>query len=131
MDSVGQVFVPIKLANLADGGKGVSCTALVDTGSTLLTLPREWLGKFGDLEVTDTTSVFVADNRRVEGLVTVPIQIEMEGFKRFFTQPIFIDMVDHPGAGLALLGCVPLEMARALIDPISKRLIPLDYYLAK
>lgn len=128
---MGQVFVDIKLSHPAGGRPAFTCRALVDTGTTFLTLPESWRERFGELEITRRTTAHLADNREAHAKVGAAIRVEIEGFEPIYAEPLFLDIQPDRATGTALLGCVPLESAAAAIDPIGHRLVPLNYVFAK
>jgi clan AA aspartic protease len=90
--------------------------ALVDTGSTYLSLPRPLLEALGVVPYTSDRFVF-ADGRQVEreiGHARITV-----GGREVITLVVFAD----PGSP-ALLGAYALEGLRLAPDPVGRRLVP-------
>ena len=120
-DSMGQFRVDMTLVP-RDGGPSRTMEALVDTGAVSSVVPRAVLESLGCRPVR-TQRVVLADGRIEEWSVT-QIDVECEG--RRTTTPILMGRVD----GLVLLGATTLEELGLGIDPLNRRLIPVDLYLA-
>jgi predicted aspartyl protease len=91
--------------------------ALVDTGATLLVVP-ETLAAALHLGAKRSQDVLIADGRRERWPVA---EVGLAVGDREVTTPCFIS----PG-GPVLLGAVALESLFLGVDPVSKRLIPVD-----
>ena len=90
--------------------------ALVDTGSTYLSLPRPLLEALGVVPYTRDRFVF-ADGREVEREIG-HARVTVSG-RAVITLVVFAD----PGSP-ALLGAYALEGLRLAPDPIRRRLVP-------
>ena len=96
--------------------------ALVDTRAAYSVVPRAVLESLGCRPVR-TQRVVLADGRTEEWPVT-QIDVECEG--RRTTTPILMD----PATGPVLLGATTLQELGLAIDPLNRRLVPVDLYLA-
>ena len=96
--------------------------ALADTGAAYSVVPRAVLQSLGCRPVR-TQRVVLADGRTEEWSVT---QIDVECESRRTTTPILMG----PATGSALLGATTLEELGLGIDPLNRRLVPVDLYLA-
>jgi clan AA aspartic protease len=96
--------------------------ALVDTGAAYSMLPRAVLESLGYAAVR-TQRVILADGRTEEWMVT-QVEVECQG-RRTFT-PVLMG----PAASPPLLGATTLEELGLGVDPLSRRLVPVDLYLA-
>ena len=105
-----------------DGGPARTIEALVDTGAAYGVVPRTVLESLGCRPVR-TQRVVLADGRVEEWSVT-QIDVECEG--RQTTTPILMGPATSP----VLLGATTLEELGLGIDPLDRRLIPVDLYLA-
>ena len=115
MPHMGQFRVPARLTGPT--GHSEELELLVDTGSTLLALPR-LLAERLDLEVERQQSVVIAGGARA----TWPVaQVRVAIADREVTTPCFI-----APDGLALLGAVALESLFLAVDPVAKRLVPTE-----
>lgn len=96
--------------------------ALVDTGAGYSVVPRSILESMGCQPIR-TQRVVPADGRTEEWWVT-QIDVECEG--RRATTPVLM----APPGGPVLLGATTLEELGLGIDPLNRRLVPVDLYLA-
>lgn len=118
---MGQFKVALKLYPRNDGGpRGFD--ALVDTGAAYSVAPRPLLEAMGGRPLR-TQRVVMADGRIEEWTVT---QLEVECQGRRAATPI---LMGPPGSPV-LLGATTLEELGLGIDPVNRRLIPVDVYLA-
>jgi aspartyl protease family protein len=118
---MGQFKVEIALYPRG-GGSGQRVEALVDTGAAYSLFPRALLEALGYTAVR-AQRVILADGCAEEWVVT-QVEVECQG-RRTFT-PVLMG----PGAGPALLGATTLEELGLGVDPLSRRLVPVDLYLA-
>lgn len=93
---------------------------LVDTGATLLVVPRPLAER---LEITPTRSqrVMIAGGQR-ELWPIAEVRLTLDGQET--TTPCFI-----APAGPPLLGAVALESLFLAVDPVAKRLIPVEGFV--
>ena len=105
-----------------DGGTARSLEALVDTGAGYSVVPRPILESLGCRPVR-TQRVVLADGRTEEWSVS-QVDVECEG--RRTTTPV---LMGPPGDPI-LLGATTLEELGLGIDPLNRRLVPVDLYLA-
>ncbi len=105
-----------------DGGAPRVLEALVDTGAGYSVVPHPVLEGLGCQPVRAQRVAF-ADGR-VEEWVLTQVDVECEG--RRGASPVFMG---PPGAP-ALLGATTLEILGLGIDPVNRRLVPIDVYLA-
>lgn len=93
---------------------------LVDTGATLLVIPDEMAGRLG-LVPTRSHPVVTAGGARAVWPVA-EVRLLLDGQE--VTTPCFI----APG-GPPLLGAVALESLFLAVDPVAKRLIPVEGFV--
>lgn len=105
-----------------DGGSPRSVEVLVDTGAAYTVVQRPTLESLGCRPVR-TQRVVLADGR-IEEWVVSEVDVECEG--RRATTPVLMG----PASGPALLGATTLEELGLGIDPLNRRLVPVDLYLA-
>lgn len=105
-----------------NGGAVRTFEALVDTGAGYSVVPRPILESLGCQPIR-TQRVVLADGRAEEWVVS-QVEVECEG--RRATTPVLMG----PPAGPILLGATTLEELGLGIDPLNRRLIPVDLYLA-
>ena len=117
---MGQFKVKVRLAAFGPGpnGKGRSIELLVDTGATYTTIPRDILSGCG-VPVTGQVQVKLADGS-LRSKDYGPAIIEVEG-KAVGTTVLFGESGDLP-----LLGVTTLEVAALGVDPVARRLVPIQ-----
>jgi len=118
---VGQFTVSLTLFP-RNGGAPRRVDALVDTGAAYSVVPRPVLEALG-CQVVRAQRVILADGHAEEWSIG-QIDVECEG--RRATTPVLMG----PPAGPTLLGATTLEELGLGIDPVNRRLIPVDVYLA-
>ncbi len=106
----------------ADGGTAQTQSVLVDAGASYLTLPRSFLTSLGYRAVDRQRVVFATGEKAVWEVAEV--RIRLEGRER--TVLAFLASDESP----KLLGAQTLETFGLGVDPLGKRLIPVDAYLA-
>ncbi len=104
------------------GGLSENVDLLVDTGATLLVVPRTLADRLGLVPVR-TQPVVIAGGRR-EAWPVAEVRLALDGGE--VTTPCFI----APG-GPPLLGAVALESLFLAVDPVAKRLIPVEGFVGK
>ncbi len=110
---MGQFFVPVRLTGPT--GRTEQTDLLVDTGATLVVLPRNLADRL-EVVVQRLQGVIVAGGSEATWPVG-EIRIAIDG--REVPTPCFI-APDGP----ALLGAVALESLFLAVDPVAKRLVP-------
>lgn len=112
---MGTFRIPVALANLA-GGPFDQLDALVDTGATYTTWPRDRLERLG-LSPEEEWPFVLADGREVAcGIAWARVRIGGR------SQPTIV-IFGKPGSE-PLLGAFTLEGFRLAADPINRRLVP-------
>jgi len=104
------------------GGASRRVETLVDTGAGYTVIPRQILDSLG-CEPNRIQRVVLADGR-VEEWPLTEVLVEYEG--RRTTTPALMG----PSGGPVLLGATTLEELGLGIDPVHRRLVPVDLYLA-
>jgi len=106
----------------ANGGTPKVQSVRVDTEASYLTLPRSFLASLGYRGV-DTQRVILATGEKAVREVA-EVRIRLQGRER--TVLAFLASDESP----RLLGAQTLETFGLGVDPLGKRLIPVDAYLA-
>jgi predicted aspartyl protease len=101
-------------------GRSEDAELLVDTGATLLVVPRA-LAERLDLVARRSQPVLIAGGQRAEWPVA-EVSLALSG--QDVTTPCFI-APDGP----ALLGAVAVESLFLAVDPVAKRLIPVEGFV--
>jgi len=101
-------------------GRSEAVELLVDTGATLLVVPRS-LAERLELVARRSQPVLTAGGQRAEWPVA-EVSLSLDGPD--VTTPCFI-APDGP----ALLGAVALESLFLAVDPVAKRLIPVEGFV--
>jgi len=101
-------------------GRSEAVELVVDTGATLLVVPRS-LAERLDLVARRSQSVLIAGGRRAVWPVA-DARLALDGPD--VTTPCFIAPEGPP-----LLGAVALESLFLAVDPVAKRLIPVDGFV--
>jgi predicted aspartyl protease len=120
---MGRIVTSVTIANTTDYSKSLRCDALVDTGTSHLTLPTAWKERLGALEQIRTVEVLTATQEVVEGAICGPVRVEIEGFPPIFGEALFVDMVPRDGMYEPLVGYIVLEQSQAAVDMLGHRLI--------
>ncbi len=118
---MGTFRIEVVVKNLHDPGRSQQLSVLVDTGATYTTLPRDIADAIGCRPI-GTRRVLLASGREEEWPVGV-VSLTLEGQEG----PTFC--LIGPDGGPALLGAVTLEEFALGVDPVAKRLIPVQSYL--
>jgi predicted aspartyl protease len=101
-------------------GRTEDIQLLVDTGATLLAVPRDVAERL-ELVARRSQAVVVAGGRR-ETWPVAEVRLALDG--QDVLTPCFI----APG-GPALLGAVALESLFLAVDPVAKRPVPVDGFV--
>ena len=64
---MGRIVTHVRIRNLLEQGKAISCDALVDTGAAYLVLPKPWRGRLGNLTTVREIDCETATQRLPRG----------------------------------------------------------------
>jgi predicted aspartyl protease len=115
---MGLFRVPARLTGPT--GRTATLDLLVDTGATLLVVPRPLADEI-ELAVLRSQPVQTAGGRR-EVWPVAGVRLAVDGQE--VTTPCFIAPV-----GPGLLGAVALESLFLAVDPVAKRLVPVEGFV--
>ncbi len=115
---MGLFRVPARLTGPT--GHSEQVELLVDSGATLLVVPRDLAGRLGVVPRRKQAVVIAGGKREVWPVAEV--QLSLDGQE--VTTPCFV----APG-GPPLLGAVALESLFLAIDPVAKRLVPVEGFV--
>jgi clan AA aspartic protease len=121
MAAAGVFNVDIELVG-ADGLTTERHAALVDTGASYLSLPRTLLLRLGYRSL-DTQRVVFATGQSAVWHVT-EVKLRLEGRERTVIAFLADDVAPK------LVGAQTLESFGLGVDPLARRLVPVDAYLA-
>jgi clan AA aspartic protease len=128
VNEMGLVYAEIELFNAGefynfrkgeiaeDEIKRVKVSALVDTGSYMLTINESIRNQLG-LPLIEKQFSVLADEREVEVEVVGPVEV------RFENRRTSVDAAVLPNASEVLLGAIPMEDMDVLIDPRQQKLV--------
>ncbi len=121
---MGRIVTTVRIANLQEADKKITCDALVDTGASYMVLPSAWRERLGELEEIATVPLETATQETVQGKICGPVRIQIEGFRLIYNEVLFVDMNPEDGEYEPLIGYVILEQSQAAVDMLGHRLIP-------
>ncbi len=121
---MGRIVATVRIANLQDEDKKLTCDALVDTGASYMVLPSAWRERLGDLEEIATIDLETATQETVQGKICGPVRIQIEGFRPIYNEVLFVEMRPDNGEYEPLLGYIILEQSQVAVDMLGHRLVP-------
>lgn len=121
---MGRIIASVRIDNASDVTKGLSCNALVDTGASLMVLPKAWKDRLGMRGSSSEIEVETATQEIVRAEVCGPVRIQIEGFRPIFNEVAFVDMTPADGDYEPLIGYIVLEQSQAAVDILGHRLMP-------
>ena len=121
--AMGKIYVEVTVSNALVTENQISFNALVDTGSTFLTLPSVWKEKFGELKKLEEVQMEMASGEIRAGEIFGPVTIKVANFRDIFGEVLFIEMESNEeGDYEPLLGYLPLEAIPVGVDMLNHRL---------
>ncbi len=124
---MGRIVCQVKIENPTNGHEGFEFSALVDTGTSHLTLPAVWKNRLGLLGTLDPVELETADQSTIEGEMGGPVKIQIEGFRAIHHEVLFVDMQPKDGIYEPLVGYIVLESSQAGVDILGHRLVHIKY----
>ena len=125
--NVGRIVASVRIDNVMDATKSITCDALVDTGASHMVLPTAWKDRLGQLESTRTVELETATQEILTGEVCGPVRIQIEGFPVVYNEVSFVDMNPQDGEYEPLIGYLVLEQSQAGVDMLGHRLVPIKH----
>ena len=107
----------------ANGGAPRTHRVRVDTGASYLSLPRHLVASLGYQGIDRQRVIFATGEKAMREVAEV--RVRLEGRER--TVLAFLT----PESAPSLLGAQTLETFGLGVDPLARRLIPIDAFLAK
>ena len=124
---MGRIIASVTIDNFADPSKTLRCDALVDTGATFMVLPMAWRDRLGELESTIEVEMETATQETIQGEVSGPVRIQIEGFRPICSEVSFVEMRPENGDYEPLIGYLVLEQSQAAVDMLGHRLIKVKH----
>ncbi|NQU22196.1 MAG: hypothetical protein HQ567_13010 [Candidatus Nealsonbacteria bacterium] len=121
---MGRIVATVRIGNLQDEDKKVTCDAFVDTVASYMVLPSAWRERLGELEEIATVDLETATQETVQGKICGPVRIQIEGFRPIYNEVLFIEMSPDNGEYEPLLGYIILEQSQVAVDMLGHRLVP-------
>ncbi len=122
---MGRIVANVRITNLLDAEKVISCDAFVDTGAAHLVLPEAWRERLGKLHKIREANREIATQQLIKAPVCGPVEIRVEGFPPVYGEVLFLDMQPKDGTYEPLLGHIVLEQCEAAVDMLGLRLVHL------
>ncbi|MGI8669677.1 MAG: aspartyl protease family protein [Aridibacter sp.] len=121
---MGIIISEVTVRNVSEKDSRITFDAIVDTGSTFLTLPKTWKSKLGNVEILEEVELEMASGEIVDGELCSPVLIKIGDFREFGGDVLFIDMeADAKGDYEPLIGYLPLESIPVGVDMLNHRLV--------
>ena len=114
---MGKVIEKVKLTSLFDSTKTKEVEAVIDTGATMLVLPRDVIEELG-LRKIGERRVRYANNQIQIKSVYRGVILELKGRDGIF------DVLGEVEGSEPLVGQIVLEALDLIVDPITKTVIP-------
>lgn len=126
---MGRIVAQVKLENIFEPEKKMEFSALVDTGATYLTLPREWRPQLGELPMGNEVEMHTANGATVKGELCGPVRVRIDDFRELAAEVLFTEIgKSEDGNYEPLIGYIPLEQSCVAVDMLGHRLIKLKYF---
>ena len=120
---MGRIVTSVRIDNALEPDNGLRCDAIVDTGASMLVLPKAWKDRFGTFMAERRVEMETATQSRVLGEVCGPVRTEVEGFDAIFNEVLFLEMQPTDGLYEPLVGDIVLEQCQAAVDMVGHRLL--------
>lgn len=114
---MGETIATMKVSSLKNR-KSVQVEVLVDTGATYSAIPEAVLHNLG-VTVMDSVTIELADGRAIERNLGA-VMVEVEGKVR--PTPVLFGKEGDA----AIMGLVSLEACGLAVDPVHRKLVPLQ-----
>ena|SRR5947209_8212948 len=125
---MGRIVCQAKIENATNGHEGFEFSALVDTGTSHLTLPTAWKERLGEFRSFRQVELETANQSKINGEIAGPVEIQIEGFPAIYGEVLFVDMGPREdGSYEPLMGYLVLEASQAGVDILGHRLVFIKY----
>ena len=113
---MGKVVEKVKLTSLFEPEKSVEVEAVIDTGATMVVLPKDIVEELG-LRKMREVKVRYANNKETKPIYGV-VNIELKGCSAN------LDVLVEEKGSQPLIGQVLLELLDLIVEPKTRKLIP-------
>ncbi|MEW6680955.1 MAG: hypothetical protein AB1297_08085 [bacterium] len=120
---MGRIVTSLRITNAVNPEKSLQCDALVDTGAAYMILPSVWKERLGELNLIEEVELERATQATVKGKIYGPVEIQIEGFRKIYSEVVFVDMEPEDGFYEPLIGYIVLEQSQAAVDMLGHRLL--------
>lgn len=120
---MGRIVASVRIDNALSLENGLRCDAFVDTGATLMDLPKEWRDRFGHFVSERSVELQTATQATVTGELCGPTRIQVKGFAAIYNEVLFVDLQPADGGYEPLIGDIVLEQCQAAVDLVGHRLL--------
>lgn len=120
---MGRIVTHVRIRNLLEQDKVISCDALVDTGAAYMVLPKVWRERLGSLTTIREIDCETATQRIVRAEVCGPVEIRLEGFDPVHGDVLLLDMEPVESVYEPLVGYIVLGQSQAAVDVLGHRLV--------
>ncbi|MDF2958173.1 MAG: putative aspartyl protease [Candidatus Alkanophagales archaeon MCA70_species_1] len=114
---MGKVVEKVKLTSLFEPEKSLEVEAVIDTGATMVVLPRDIVEKLG-LRKMREVKVRYANNKVETRPIYGVVNIELKG------RSANLDVLVEERGSQPLIGRVLLELLDLIVEPKTRKLIP-------
>ena len=114
---MGKIIEKVKLTNLFNPNKSVEVEAVVDTGATMVVLPKDIVEAL-ELRKVREVKVRYANNKVETKPIYGVVTIELKG------RSANLDVLVEEKGSQPLIGQVLLELLDLVIEPKTRKLIP-------
>jgi len=114
---MGKVVEKVKLTSLFEPEKSVEVEAVIDTGATMVVLPRDIVEELG-LRKMREVKVRYANNKMETKPIYGVVNIELKG------RSANLDVLVEEKGSQPLIGQVLLELLDLIVEPKTRKLIP-------
>jgi len=117
---MGKVIEKVKITNLLDPTKSVEVEAVVDTGATMMVLPKDIVNQLGleKIEEWSLVKVQYADNHVGIKEIYGGVKLELKGRIGIF------DVLAENEGSQPLVGQIVLERLDLVIEPSTRKVMP-------
>ena len=114
---MGKVIEKVKLTSLFEPKKSVEVDAVIDTGATMVVLPKDIVNALGLRKVREV-KVRYANNKVETRPIYLVVTIELKG------RSANLDVLVEEKGSQPLIGQVLLELLDLIVEPKTRKLIP-------